>query len=112
MLVQSKWDDTVAGDRGLDQQVEEMRRRTKDSYVWSYGPDGVSVFPANQDGLVAARRGTAGGTVGSLLSDGVACRAGDRGIGIDLSKPLVESLNDKLRELAVGKGLSFIVRTR
>jgi cobalamin biosynthesis protein CbiD len=50
-----------------------------------------------------------GKTVGKLLSDGIACRAGDRAIGRDTTRPLAESLNEKLRELAVDTGLSLIV---
>ena len=112
MLIQSKWDSTAKSDAGrLREQCERMLRRSKDSYVWAYGPDGVSVLPANGDPLAAASRGDGDRTVGELLSDGVACTAGDPTIGRDTGKPFVESINAQLRELAVGTGLSLIART-
>jgi len=110
LLVQSKWDDTLK-DSGLTEQAEEMRRRTKDGYVWAYGPEGVAVYPANEDALMAARRGATGGTVGELLSEGAACRAGDTGIGRDTTKPIVDSLNEILNELSADTALSLLLRT-
>jgi hypothetical protein len=108
MLVQSKWDSIDASDGHFRGQCDEMRRRSRESYVWVYGPDGVSAFPANAEAFAAAETGYPGRTVGTLLADGVACSAGDRQIGRDPSKPLVESLNAQLRELAVGTALSIV----
>jgi hypothetical protein len=110
MLVQSKWDST-ARDRGLAGQCDDMLRRSRESYVWVYGPQGVSVFPAHAEGLADAAAGGSGGTVGNLLADGVACTAGDRRIGRNPEGDFVESLNAQLRELAVGTALSIVATT-
>jgi hypothetical protein len=108
MLVQSKWESTITEDRSLRRQTEDMLRRSRDSYIWAYGPQGISVFPAHAEGLAAAASGDGGTTVGKLLTAGIACTAGDKGIGRDPDKPLVESLNAQLRELAVGTALSIV----
>jgi len=111
MLVQSKWDDAVEGpaERSrLHGQSQDMLRRSKESYIWTYGPQGVSVSPADPNHVHSGDNPPV--TVGGLLSEGMACNAGDPSIGLDPG-PVVESLNSKLRELAVKTGLSIVART-
>jgi hypothetical protein len=106
MIAQAKWDEATK-DRRLPGQIEDMTDRTDSSYVWVYGPNGVTCYPAG-DYLDAP--GTAGQTVGSLIADGLRCTEGDRDIGRDLTKPTITSLREAMEELRVARGMAFTVR--
>jgi hypothetical protein len=114
MLVQAKWDNALAAPAErtrLSEQSKRMLHRTNESYVWVYEPHGIAVIPASRTTEPAADSAltSEARTVGDLFFDGLNCTAGDPAIGLDPSAPIVESLNSMLRELSIGKGLSFVV---
>jgi hypothetical protein len=114
MLVQAKWDDTLGSSPDdIKRQCDDMLRRSKDSYVWVYGPGSVGVVPADTDFSDGGRRAVEGAqTVGELLASGVKCTAGDETIGRNTDRPLVDSLNDMLRELAARAAISIVAQRR
>jgi hypothetical protein len=109
MLVQSKWDHTMR-DKRLHGQMGQMIDRTKDSYVWVYGPNGVScakVFHTKDGPSMDDFK-----PVGTLIADGLRCTAGDPLIGRDMHLSRAQAMRQKLRELQVNTGLSFtLMRT-
>ncbi|HVR57224.1 MAG TPA: hypothetical protein VMT72_10395 [Pseudolabrys sp.] len=108
MLAQAKWDDTVT-DPHLPEQIDKMMARAPAaSYVWVYGPDGVTSYPAGEYLHSIATGG--GRSVGSLIANGLRCNEGDYGIGRDLTKPLITSLNEAMEVLGVDTALSFTIR--
>jgi hypothetical protein len=107
MLAQAKWDDTAA-DRKLPRQIGDMMDRTESSYVWVYGPNGVTCYPAGD--YLNPTEESAGQSVGSLIANGLRCEEGDRDIGRDLTKPTVTSLREAMEELGVRRGMAFTIR--
>jgi hypothetical protein len=108
MLAQAKWDHS-AKDPHLPEQIGKMMERSEaSSYVWVYGPNGVTCYPAG-DYLDPPSVG-GGQSVGSLIANGLRCEEGDRKIGRDLTKPLITSLNEIMEELGVQTAVSFTVR--
>jgi hypothetical protein len=107
MLAQAKWDDTTK-DARLPQQIGKMLDRTESSYVWVYGPHGANCFPAGE--YLAADPTEKGQSVGSLIANSLRCKEGDEGIGRDLTKPLITSLNEIMQDLGVNTALSFTIR--
>ncbi|WP_050383363.1 hypothetical protein [Bradyrhizobium pachyrhizi] len=108
MLAQAKWDHS-AKDPKLPEQIGKMMERSESSsYVWVYGPNGVTCYPAG-DYLNPHSEG-GGQSVGSLIANGLRCEEGDRRIGRDLTKPLITSLNEVMEELGVQTAVSFTVR--
>lgn len=109
MLVQAKWDRS-AKDPKLPEQIGKMTDRSESSsYVWVYGPNGVTCYPA-ADYLNPHSEGGGGQSVGSLIANGLRCEEGDGGIGRDLTKPLITSLNEIMEELGVQTAVSFTIR--
>jgi hypothetical protein len=107
MMVQSKWDDTFsATDESLKTQIGKMRRRTRSSYVWTYGPSRILVHPASDvaEGMIDSERVK---TVGSLIADAFRCREGDPEIGRDLTMRVPQSLTSIMEQLSVDHGLSL-----
>ena len=72
-------------------------------------PNGVICYPAG-DYLNPDPEGGGGQSVGSLIANGLRCEEGDRGIGRDLTKPLITSLNEIMEKLAVNTAVSFTIR--
>jgi hypothetical protein len=107
MLAQAKWDDSTA-DRRLPRQIGDMLDRTESSYVWVYGPDGVTCYPAGD--YLNPTEEDAGQSVGSLIANGLRCEEGDRNIGRDLTKPTVTSLREAMEELGVRRGMALTIR--
>ena len=108
MLAQAKWDHS-AKDPKLPEQIGKMIERSKSSYVWVYGPNGVTCYPAG-DYLNPDPEAGGGQSVGSLIVNGLRCEEGDRQIGRDLTKPLITSLNEIMEELGVQTAVSFTMR--
>lgn len=107
MLAQAKWDHS-AKDPKLPEQIGKMTERSESSYVWVYGPNGVTCYPA---GTYLNPHSEGGGqSVGSLIANGLRCKEGDPRIGRDLTKPLITSLNEIMEELGVQTAVSFTVR--
>lgn len=107
MLAQAKWDDTTK-DRKLPGQIGDMMDRTESSYVWVYGPDGVTCYPAVD--YLNPSVASAGQSVGSLIANGLRCEEGDRSIGRDLTKPTVTSLKETMEEMGVRRGMALTIR--
>ncbi len=104
MLVQSKWQHKL-DDARLPGQMSDMIKRTKDSYVWAYGPNGVTcakIYPTTDGASYDDMK-----SVGGLVADGLRCTAGDPAIGRNLSLPRPEAMRHKLRELQANTALSF-----
>lgn len=115
ILVQSKWDRAlrVASERRkLREQAERMQRASRDgSYIWVYEPTGIAAYPASAaTGPTLALPPFGGQTVGELIADGLRCEAGDRDIGRDTDKPLVDSLNEALERVHAKSALSIVMR--
>ena len=109
MIAQAKWDHS-ARDPHLPEQIGKMMERSESSsYVWVYGPNGVTCYPAG-DYLNPHSEGGGGQSVGSLIANGLRCEEGDRRIGRDLTKPLITSLNEIMEELGVQTAVSFTIR--
>ncbi|MEY9153381.1 hypothetical protein [Bradyrhizobium japonicum] len=108
MLAQAKWDHS-AKDPKLPEQIGKMMERSESSYVWVYGPNGVTCYPAG-DYINPDSAGAGGQSVGSLIANGLRCKQGDRRIGRDLTKPLITSLNEIMEELGVLTAVSFTIR--
>lgn len=107
MLAQAKWDHSER-DPKLPEQIGKMMERSESSsYVWVYGPNGVTCYPA---GDYFNPESATGQSVGSLIANGLRCKEGDRRIGRDLTKPLITSLNEIMEELGVLTALSFTIR--
>ena len=108
MLAQAKWDHTIK-DAKLPEQIGKMMERSESSYVWVFGPHGVTCLPAGKyfDPNPAEE---AGQSVGSLIANGLRCEEGDRRIGRDLTKPLITSLNEIMQDLGVNTAVSFTIR--
>jgi hypothetical protein len=108
MLAQAKWDHTIK-DAKLPEQIGKMMERTESSYVWVFGPHGVTGLPGGTyfDPNPAEE---AGQSVGSLIANGLRCKEGDRRIGRDLTKPLITSLNEIMQDLGVNTAVSFTIR--
>jgi hypothetical protein len=108
ILVQTKWDRTVDDPR-LPGQARDMLERTDDAYVWTFGPDGVaSISARNVVGGVPDFETAATG--GELIGAALECIAGDPDIGLDLEKPLVQAINERLEELRTRTAVSFFAR--
>lgn len=108
MLAQAKWDH-AAKDPKLPEQIGKMMDRTESSYVWVFGAHGVTCYPAG-DYLSPDPRDDGGQSIGALIANGLRCEEGDRGIGRDLTKPLITSLNEIMEELGVDTAVSFTIR--
>ncbi|MDA9452315.1 hypothetical protein [Bradyrhizobium sp. CCBAU 21360] len=107
MLVQSKWDKTI-GDKRLPGQMGQMIERTPDSYVWSFGPNGVmcgKVYKTPTGPSLDSFE-----PLGRLVANGLRCTAGDPRIGRDLRLSRKDAMRRKLRELQINSGLSFTLR--
>lgn len=105
MTIQSKWDDST--DRaGLDEQVGKMKRRTKSSYVWVYGPSSIMVVPSSDvhGGKLDFSHAM---TVGKLITDALRCREADPRLGRNLSMPIPQGLTAMMEQLTVPNGLSL-----
>lgn len=107
MLAQAKWDDTTS-DSKLPRQIGDMMDRTESAYVWVYGPNGVTCYPAG--GYLNPAGETSGQSVGSLIANGLRCTEGDKSIGRDLTKPTVTSLKEAMEDLGVSRGIALTVR--
>jgi hypothetical protein len=107
MLAQAKWDYTTK-DAKLPGQIDKMMDRSESSYVWEFGPHRVTSFPAGD--YFNPAPDSHGQTIGSLIANGLRCEEGDPGIGRDLTKPLITSLNEIMQDLGVNTALSFTVR--
>src|ERR1700724_65890 len=103
MLVQAKWHHALMrGGKEFRNQANRMLRRSEDSYVWVYGPEGVWAVPAlratyprppydfTKDGM----------SVGELITKGLRCNAGDEKIGRNLEFDPVPSMNHVMRRLS------------
>ena len=104
MTVQSKWDDSK--DRvGLDEQVGKMKKRTKSSYVWVYGPSSIAVVPASDvhGGRLDFSHAI---TVGTLITEALRCREADPRLGRNLREPIPQGLTAMMEQLTVPNGLS------
>ncbi|WP_249167634.1 hypothetical protein [Bradyrhizobium elkanii] len=108
MLAQARWDDTTK-DAKLPDQINKMLDCSESSYVWVFGPHGVTCYPAG-DYLNPEPEEESGQTVGSLIARGLRCEEGDRGIGRDITKPLIISLNEAMEELGARTGVAFTMR--
>ena len=108
MLVQAKWDSSIKTDRQLRVQARRMHRRSKDdSYVWSYGPKGVSAIPSGafvNPGSIYPEM-----TAGELIAEGLRCRRGDLRIGRDLGIPRSAGMRAMLNKLNAEGALEFQV---
>ena len=111
ILVQAKWDRTLSID-GPDtrRQLSDMLHRSRASHVWVYSRSGVVSIPAAD--FMQGKTAEHVTTPGQLIADGLKCTEGDQHIGRDLGKPLVQSLNEIIREIAARKALSLRVRFR
>jgi len=106
MLVQSKWEDALTrSPKGLKPQTDKMKARTPSSYVWGYGPTGITVVPSEDVGARGIELSRSM-TVGELIADGLRCNQGDPQIGRDLKLPPVESLNVIMEQLAADLAVS------
>jgi hypothetical protein len=94
MLAQAKWD-TAAKDPKLPDQIGKMIGRSESSsYVWVYGPNGVTCYPAGEY-LNPDLDGGGGQSVGSLIANGLRCKEGDR---------------EAMEDLGVSHGVAFTIR--
>lgn len=107
MLAQAKWDRTMK-DPKLPIQEVKMRERTHSAYVWVFGPNGATCYPAGRD--LAVNPSVKSQTIGSQIANSLRCKEGDRGIGRDLTKPLITSMNEIMQDLGVNTALSFTIR--
>jgi hypothetical protein len=110
ILVQSKWDHSLARDKkALRNQSRKMLRRSPDSYVWIYGEDDVFAVQAKRATYPKLPRNFLLGSmsVGDLIATGLRCEVGDPNIGIDLSLPRVDSVNAVLQRLSAPVILNF-----
>jgi N-acetylmuramoyl-L-alanine amidase len=105
MTIQSKWDDST--DRaGLAEQVGKMKKRTKSSYVWVYGPSSIAVVPSGDvhGGRLDFSHAM---TVGELITDALRCREADPRLGRNLHLPIPQALTAMMEQLTVRNGLSL-----
>jgi hypothetical protein len=104
MTIQSKWDDST--DRvGLAEQVGKMKKRTKSSYVWVYGPSSIAVVPSS-DVHAGKLDFSHAMTVGKLITDALRCKEADPRLGRDLGLPIPQALTAMMEQLTVPNGLS------
>jgi N-acetylmuramoyl-L-alanine amidase len=105
MTIQSKWDDST--DRaGLAEQVGKMRKRTKSSYVWVYGPSSIMVVPSS-DVHAGKLDFTNSMTVGELITEALRCHEADPRLGRNLALPIPQSITAMMEKLSVPSGLSL-----
>lgn len=104
MTIQSKWDDST--DRaGLAKQVGKMKKWTKSSYVWVYGPSSIAVVPSSD--VHAGRLDFSHAmTIGNLITESLRCREADPRLGRNLSAPIPQALTAMMEQLTVPNGLS------
>jgi hypothetical protein len=107
LLAQTKWDDSPMGD--LRRQEKDMLDRSDESYVWIYGPEGISVIPAQRDRPRGRPDKTSATSVGDLVVTAIECHAGDPNLGPDLTKPRREAIRERLEALAIPAGIMFEV---
>jgi hypothetical protein len=107
LLVQAKWDRKLTRDPLLPGQAARMRNRTRESYIWSYGPHGVTSIPAGAMIGVAPLRDIL--SAGELIAEGLRCRKGDPQIGRDLSLPRPLAMNAMLKRLNAQAALEIEV---
>lgn len=105
MTVQSKWDDST-DHAGLAEQVGKMKKRTKSSYVWAYGPSSIAVVPSSD--VHAGRLDFSHAmTVGTLITEALRCHEADRRLGRNLALPIPNALTAMMEQLTVPNGLSL-----
>jgi hypothetical protein len=110
MLVQAKMSKSLIRDRrDLRNQASRMLRRSKDSYIWVYGPTGIVAVPAKRAAYprLPGDFFKDGISVGELIADGLRCNAGDPKIGIDTHMPKPRAMNAMMERLSARKGLNF-----
>jgi hypothetical protein len=113
MLIQAKWDDTLnQHKKDFRNQAIRMQRRSDESYVWVYGPQGVRVIPAKRAGYPQLPPDFMHDnmSVGELITDGLRCNAGDPRIGRDLNLPPAMSMNTVMRRLSARRALDFSIK--
>lgn len=107
MLVQAKWDHKLANDPLLHRQATRMRNRTRESYIWSYGPHGVTSI--HTGAMIGATPIEEPVSAGELIADGLRCRKGDPNIGRDLSLPRPRAMDAMLKRLHAEAALEIEV---
>ncbi|WP_342726760.1 hypothetical protein AAFG07_07895 [Bradyrhizobium sp. B097] len=105
MTIQSKWDDSTDY-AGLAEQVGKMKKRTKSSYVWVYGPSSIAVVPSGDvhGGRLDFSRAM---TVGTLITEALRCHEADPRLGLNLALPIPNALTAMMEQLTVPNGLSL-----
>ena len=108
MLIQSKWEHKLK-DARLPEQIEQMLVHSTDSsYVWSFGPNGISAFEAQ--GFDASKPPRTRISVGKLIADGLRCNRGAKKLGRDLSLDRPEAMTLKMKELDAAGAIEFAIR--
>lgn len=109
LLIQAKW---KGNNRGLVEQCKDMLGRTRDSYVWEYGPRGVRVKQARS--IVRADHLVHGDSTWSTnvrrqFKRVLECKSGDKKLGIPPGPDRRSRVGQMLDALAVDTAVSVTI---
>ena len=115
MLVQAKRREKLRNSgepERLGNQCKRMRRRSKKaSYVWIFERDGIVSVTAPQATAPLLQRVSGSSSVGTLITNGLRCNAGDVSIGRDALADRVNAIRAVMRRLSVPTAIEIAVRS-